>query len=143
MGSTPALKIDKWDARDIWLSWKDYRYTVKLVEVTESTLSTDMEGAWVAHADSIIAPYNDFEETGQFLMNPQFTFRADSFNIITEDFKGKGKLTLLEGPTKQLVLETSGSYIHHKIAIVEQHSTKNLTIRMQDGKRYQLERGIE
>ena len=144
IASTPSLKIEKWDGKQINLSWKGFTYEATPLPMESSDLAIDLQGSWIAHADSMMSPLKEYEETGQFLTNPRFTFRADSFDIYTKDFKHAGRLTVVDGTTQQLVLAWSPTLVRNEVIVVEKHGHKNLVLRLKDEmgtwNRYELER---
>ena len=98
----------------------------------ESTLTQDIIGTWIEPLDSFPRTFPEFEESGEFLMNPIFKFSIDSFNIRTEDFRRSGTLKVIDGTTQQLILESESNYMDNKIIIVEQHSRKLLELRLKN-----------
>lgn len=138
------FKISSWDDHQLMLSNGEYSYEAVELENEVSTLSQDVIGNWIAPLDSFPATFTEYEVNGKFLVNPVFQFTADSFNIRTKDFNKRGKLQVIDGASKLLILDSAPDYLHNKIILVEQHTADQLHLRLRDSmgnwKHYQLEK---
>lgn len=129
-----SFRVNSWDGETLKFSTSKYSHSYEAVKIEpkETNLLNDISGYWTAPLDSFPRTIPEYEETGIFLMNPEFYFGKDTFNIRTWDFHKSGRLRAIEGNIAFLILETEPYYSHNRVIILESRTSENLELRLKD-----------